>query len=523
MDKVIKLRNIKSALRINPTKPSATYQVSGRVAKVRPYKSFCFVDLIDGSTKEHLQTVLARSILKRPTVGSFLRCYGSIEASSGCQQNLEFKTSGVDFVGDCDTALYPLSKTNENTPSNFLRKFPHLRAREESFASILRLRSELEYGIHMIMKQMDYFRVQTPTLTSNDSEASSDLFIVERTKTEGKQKASDDHDISTETSSRQEIGDGATRVTRHDYFNKDVYLISSAQMHLESLAAALSRVYTISTSFRAENSLTSRHLCEFTMFEGEEANLTKLEPLMDRVETIIKFCAQYLSEVTEHRSDFMSLVEKNSNSTVLNRLTNSSYIRMDYSEALEILHSKTDFDGRTEHGSDIGRAHEKKLLDYCNNTPIFITNFPKRLKPFYMKCDPGQERALCFDLIAPHGGEICGASLREDSYEQLKWNLEEQWASGPVSDISRRPLRGWRPCVGAEGAEAEAEVAMMKRYLVSEKLLADFGWYLDLRRFGTFPHGGFGLGLDRLVQSILGVKNIRDTVAFPRWAGHCPM
>lgn len=522
MDKAIKLRNIKSALRIDPTKPTNTYQVSGRVHRVRHYKSFCFLDLNDGSTRDHLQVVLSKSILNKPQLGSFIACQGCIKPSKGHQQRVEFKADQLQFVGECDPTLYPLATVDQEISNSFFRKFAHLRSREESFASTLRLRSELEYGLHMIMKQMDFFRVQPPTLTSNDSEASSDLFSVRRTKILARQKSGPEGDKFDELDPTETV-QASSRVVRYDYFDKDVFLVSSAQLHLESLAGALSRVYTISPAFRAENSQTSRHLCEFTMFEAEESNLTQLEPLMDRVETVIKFCGQYLSDVSEHRSDFVSLIERNSNSSVVDKLTNSNYIRMDYTEALDILQSKTDFDGNTKYGSDIGARHEKKLLEYCNNTPIFITNFPKRLKPFYMKCDSRQEKALCFDLIAPHGGEICGASLREDSYDRLKLNLEEQSGAAMVDSNAESLVQTRQACVGSEGAEAEAEVAMMKRYLVSEKLLHDLGWYLDLRRFGTFPHGGFGLGIDRLLQSMLGVKNIKDIVAFPRWPGHCPM
>lgn len=480
MDKVIKLRNIKSALKIDPKNSLTSYLLNGRVSSVRVYKNFSFLDLNDGSTQNTLQVVVPKDILPKPEIGSFITCQGSIVASKGNKQSLEFKAEQLKYLGRCDPSSYPLATTNENTNEALFRRVPHLRPRNERFASLLRLRSELEFSLDLIMKQMDFFRVSTPCLTSNDSEASSDLFLVKRTKLKSvgdskmiKEKAqlSSDHIDS----------DGTSRVLREDFFNRDVFLVTSAQLHLESLASSLSRVYTISPAFRAENSLTTRHLCEFTMFEAEEAGLTNLEQLMDRVETVIKFVGQYLSEVSEYRSDFSSMLEMNSNSAIFDKMTNSNYIRMDYSEALSILRSMEDSNGPIDYGCDIGRVQERKLLDYCNNTPIFITNFPKHLKPFYMKCDERQERALCFDLIAPHGGEICGASLREDSYERLKLNLEEQHQDD------------------------------------------NFSWYLDLRLFGTFPHGGFGIGLERLLQSIMGIKNIKDTVAFPRWAGHCPM
>lgn len=471
-NKIISLRNIKRALSLKPDS-STTYIISGRVGNFRPYKSFNFVDLSDGSSKNHLQAVIKRDLLKKPELGSYITCQGNLLSSPGSKQDVEFKVESIQFVGECNPLDYPLATTCRQ-PIDWYRQLPHLRPRAPHFASLMRMRSELELSLHMIMKQMDFFLVHTPSLTANDSEASSDLFVVKRSKMLNKQL-----DSTTKNDSATQ------RITLDEYFDKEVYLITSAQLHLESVVSSLSRAYTISTAFRAENSISTRHLCEFLMFEAEEANVTKLEPLMDRVESIIKFVGQYLSEVSEHKLDIDSLISDNQNKDIFSKLIYKSYIKMTYQEALQILKDKIKFQGPTEYGCDIGRIQEKKLLEFCNNVPIFIINYPKSLKPFYMKCDQSDKEALCFDLIAPHGGEICGGSLREDSFDKLIDNLN--------------------------------------RHNFEEDDLKKFQWYLDSRRYGTFPHGGFGIGIERLVQSLLGIKNIKDTTAFPRWTGRCPM
>lgn len=590
--KLIRLPTIKRALSISEPDQLASYIVSGRVENFRTYKSFNFVDLVDGTTRDKLQVVLDKSLMKKPELGAYLSCQGYLVPSRGEQQSFELKADKIHYVSQCDPHEYPLAAgETDSTSEDWYRRYIHLRPRTEHFAALLRVRSELEFALHMIMKQMDFLRVHTPILSSNDSEASSDLFVVNRSKImhtndvprEGRvsqsgasfpqptlsgpdiaaasamaasHNAADGHPLrsadmqmtpmasgptmahadasrivgtgseggrgggggglgrgESNQSGGNKVGEPIRRSIRADYFNnKDVFLITSAQLHLETLAASLGRVYSLSAAFRAEHSISTKHLCEFTMFEVEESNLIELSPLMDRAESIIKFVAQFLSEVSEHKLDFHHLMERNSNEPIYNKLARSTYIRMSYREALDTLRDKTDFTGNLSYGSDIGRAHERRLLEYCDNVPIFITNYPKRLKPFYMKTtsigksndddDDGERRrrqagseeqeeeALCFDLIGPFGGELCGGSLREDSYEKLVRNLR----------------------LGPESGAAAARIGSQE----------EFAWYLDSRRFGSFPHGGFGMGIERLIQSLLGVKNIKDTLAFPRWPGHCP-
>lgn len=487
------MRNIKQLLEQKPD--DKLYSISGRIENFRSYKTFHFVDLVDGSTREHIQLVVGRNDLQKPELGSYITCSGNLVQSQGSKQTIEFKVKNFSFIGSCDPLEYPLASKSD-LPQDWCRQFIHLRPRARHFSSLLRVRSELELSLHMIMKQLDFFRVHTPSISSNDSEASSDLFSLARSKklTNRSTVASDDDysesvktngsDDDTEGYSSSEEGstNDSSRVLRKDYFKKDVFLVTSAQLHLESLAASLSRVYTISTAFRAENSITRRHLCEFLMFEAEEANLSSLETLMDRVETIIKFVGQYLAHTSEHRADTDSLLEFYNSKSVFEKLVYTKYIRLKYGQAIEILRDKINMTS-IDYGHDIGRLHELELLKYTNQVPIFITGYPKQLKPFYMKSD-GIEAAN-FDLIAPYGGEICGGSLREDREAKLLDNLK---ASG-----------------------------------LDNEQLKHLNWYLDTRRFGSFPHGGFGIGFERLLQSFFGIKNIKDTTAFPRWSGKCPM
>lgn len=520
-------RNIKQFLKMKPQQPGQEqedkYCLHGRVANFRSYKKFHFLDLVDGSTIKPAQVIVDKKLLDKPELGSYLSCKGQAVESKGGKQAIEFKVEKIIHLGSCDPELYPLATIPDKVSSaNALRRNIHLRPRSSNFASILRIRSELEWALHMIMRQMDFMRVHTPILTSNDSEASSDLFTIQRSKSmgdsgggggfdnsekvikneENNNNNQDDHDdadqsddedsgyVSSAEFNRESGFRAATngRAIRRDYFDKDVFLTTSAQLHLECLAASLNRVYTLSPAFRAENSQTRRHLCEFLMFEAEEANVFELEPLMDRVETIIKFVAQYLMQVSEYKVDLLELIENNSNGILFEKLSSFPFVRLSYRQALNILREKLLFSDSIEYGCDISREHEQKLLEYHNNVPIFITNYPKRLKPFYMKSAKGE--ALCFDLIGPFGGELCGGSLREDNPDKL------------LNSIMR--------CSTDDTGKLQ-------------KQLATFNWYLETRSFGSFPHGGFGIGFERLLQALLGIKNIRDTTPFPRWSGKCPM
>lgn len=482
------ISNIRQVL-VTPIIEDQNVIISGHVRNYRSHRDVIFVDLVDGSTNTPLQCIIAKEHKDKISIGSYLSCLGNLINSKGPKQAVEFKIRRVKYHGPCDPKKYPFSASKELYPFHYYRKWMHLRPRTPFFTSLARVKSELLLSAHMIMKQMDFFQVDTPILTSNDSESNSDLFLATRTKVDNSSQVltsdnqidegSDDDLNETDTKVVDDTHTG--RCIRQDYFKDDVFLTCSSQLHLEVMVASLSKVYTTSHTFRAENSVTKRHLCEFSMFEVEEAHLNDLDALMDRVESILKFMANYITNISDHKAEANDLIQRLDYTDKVNKLLTKPFIRMQYSEAINNLQQKK---VDIEYGHDISRTHERTLLEYCDNVPLYITNYPKHLKPFYMKIDQATQEAKCFDLIAPTGGEICGGGLREDSYEALL-NRVQQMDQGDL-DLEKR-----------------------------------LAWYLDLRKYGTFPHGGFGIGLDRFAQSLLGLENIKDVSTFPRWPGHC--
>ncbi|RWS05476.1 putative asparagine--tRNA ligase-like protein [Dinothrombium tinctorium] len=261
---------------------------------------------------------------------------------------------------------------------------------------------------------------------------------------------------------------------QQSYFNTKVHLTVSGQLHLEAALGASTKVYTLSPAFRAENSQSNRRVCEFPMLEVELAFINSIDSLMDEVEYLCKSVATYLAK--ECKKELKKVNDSNFQYKILNKIINMKFIRITYDEAVELI-NKIQKNEEMKYGDDMGSYHEKVLMEYFDFIPVFVTHFPVSLKPFYMKQVNG--KALCFDLICNTGGEVCGGSLREDDYSLLKERIEEM-----------------------ENPES-------------------FKWYLDLRQFGSTPHGGFGVGFDRLIQSLTGVVNIKDVITFPRWPHHC--
>lgn len=486
---VIKLRNIKKALSVAPD-TQQLYQVWGRVYTIRKHKTRHFIDLHDGSTRTPLQVMLDQKLNHNLNVGTYLGMSGQFITSKGGKQNLDFVPEEINFNGPCDPLMYPFADSNSEEIRRF-RMFPHLRPMILSYASLLRVKSEIEMALHQIMNQMDFYKVHTPSLTSSDGEANGDLFRVERTSVKESKQITDDDtkDIDRDNNHGDDDFEASgDRKVKQNYFSKDVYLVVSSQLHLEMLSAGLSRAYTIANAFRGENSRSKRHLSEFSMIEAEESNITDISKLMDRVESIIKFMCQYMINVSKCSGDFLSLVSKNKNEDNLVKLGEQPFARITYKEALEIVNniSLQDADAtKLNYGCDIGKKQERQLLDYTNNLPIFITHYPENLKPFYMLINENGE-AENFDLLAPKGGEICGAGLREHSYDKLKQKISKFSPNNQQNDV-------------------------------------DMAWYLENRLYGTYPHGGFGIGFDRLLQSMLGINNIKDANFFPRHCNYCPM
>ncbi|KAI9297063.1 asparaginyl-tRNA synthetase [Neoconidiobolus thromboides FSU 785] len=425
-------------------------EVSGWVKTARIQKTIGFVALSDGSNTKPLQLVFEdldkNELIKDVTTGCSLKAYGKLVKSPGKNQSLELKVNSLQILGKSDAESYPLQKKKHGL--EFLREHGHLRPRTNGMSALLRLRSHLLTAINQSLNQKEFIQVHTPIITSHDCEGGGEVFKI--------------------------------KSNNEEFFGNPAYLTVSAQLHLEMLANSLSRVYTIGPTFRAEGSMTSRHLAEFWMFELELAFLKDLNQLMDLAEVVIKDCLKYLVQVGKEELEFFDKygTEKGQLLNKLNMVINQPFYRLSYQQAIkELENSKQKFEFQPIVGKSLQSEHEKYLANYYQS-PVFITNYPKQIKPFYMKLNQDNSTVACFDLLIPGIGELIGGSLREDDINILENNM-------------------------------------------NSTMLNEYQWYLDLRRYGSVPHGGFGLGIERFLQFITGQEHIRDTSPYPRYINHC--
>ncbi|XP_056329690.1 probable asparagine--tRNA ligase, mitochondrial isoform X2 [Danio aesculapii] len=350
-------------------------------------------------------------------------------------------------------------KIKERHPLEYIRQFPHLRCRTNAFSSMLRIRSEATAAIQSFFRDHGYVQIHTPVITSNDCEGAGELFQVEPT---GDKKDSDDP----------------------HFFSVPAYLTVSGQLHLEVMAGAFSAVYTFGPTFRAENSQSRRHLAEFYMVEAEIAFTESLDDLMKVMEDLFKAATEHvLSNCTEDVELFHKYVAPGHREQV-DLMLNRKFNVISYTEAIDILKSSSqNFTFSPEWGCDLQTEHEKFLVKHCGNTPVFIVNYPYELKPFYARDNQDQPRhtAAAVDLLVPGVGELCGGSLREERLQLLTQRLSQ---------------------AGLEDT---------------------YTWYLQLREFGSVPHGGFGMGFERYLQCILGLNNIKDAIPFARFSHSCQL
>ncbi|CCJ29200.1 unnamed protein product [Pneumocystis jirovecii] len=426
-------------------------------------KNVTFATINDGTTGKSLQTVLRPEQAKRLSIGCSVKLTGSyIKAQGGSKEKQEYElhVNNVHVYGYADPSSYPLQKKNHT--AEFLRKKPHLRLRTESMSKLLRLRSFLISTISLFFSDRNYIQTHPPILTSSDCEGAGKIFLA---KTE----------------------DGLT-----DFFKKPVYLTVSTQLHLEALAHSLSKVWSLSPIFRAEESQTSKHLAEFYMLEAEISFIDNLEELISVIEQMIYHSVENL----RNSSIGQELVSKSykistKNQTNLedrwNFLLKKHWARITYTEAINALkNSSVQFKFPPEYGNDIQAEHEKWLTEKYICKPVFIINYPKELKPFYMRLnndsskDEERNTVSCFDLLVPEIGELAGGSLREERIDILEQSI-----------------------------------------ITSKMKISNLSWYVDLRRWGATKHGGFGLGFDRFIAYLAGIKNVKDVVAFPRWYQYC--
>jgi asparaginyl-tRNA synthetase len=461
MDEPLSRTSIKRALQ--STAPIEPIQLHGWVRTRRDSKDFSFIELNDGSCLRNLQ-IIARNTLpnyaavQRLTTGTSISARGALVASQGKGQKWEVVADKIDIVGGADDT-YPLQKKG-HTPE-FLREIAHLRPRSNLFGCVFRVRSRLAFAIHQFFQERGFIYVHTPIITGSDCEGAGELFRV----------------TTIDCKNPPRMNEGQIDFAK-DFFARQTYLTVSGQLEAEAFALALSRVYTFGPTFRAENSNTSRHASEFWMIEPEMA-FCDLNGNMDLAEEIGKYL---IADVRKCCPEEMELFAKFVDKELLARLdfvVERAFQRVSYSDAVDLLRESGEkFEFPIDYGLNLQSEHERWLTEKHFKCPVTVFNYPKEIKPFYMRLNDDGKTVAAMDLLVPGIGEIVGGSQREERLDMLEEN--------------------------------------MRRHKMDP---ADYKWYLDLRRYGTVPHSGFGLGFERMLMFITGVPNIRDVIPFARTPG----
>jgi asparaginyl-tRNA synthetase len=454
--------NQRIAVVLRSGQPDDSLVVQGWVRTKRELKGFAFIEVNDGSSLANLQVVINQdlsdyeAIIKKLNTGASVEVSGRLVASQGKGQRIELQAEAVKVYGEADPETYPLQKKRHSF--EFLRTIGHLRSRTNSFGAVFRVRNACSAAIHEFFQQRGFLWVHTPVITANDCEGAGELFSV----------------TSLDLKNIPRTENQAIDYTQ-DFFGKPTYLTVSGQLEAEVMAMAFSNVYTFGPTFRAENSNTSRHLAEFWMVEPEMA-FCDLEGNMDLAEAFLKHVFQYVLEKCPEDMEFFNQRIDNTVLATADNIINNQFERLTYTEAIKLL-EKADikFEYPVNWGLDLQSEHERYLAEQLFKKPVIVTDYPAEIKAFYMRLNPDEKTVRAMDILAPKIGEIIGGSQREERLDVLE----------------RRIL--------AQGMQPE-----------------DLWWYLDLRRYGTVPHAGFGLGFERLVQFMTGMGNIRDVIPFPR-------
>lgn len=450
--------------------PGAEVAVQGWVRTRRDSKAgFSFIHLNDGSCFGNLQLVAPRELanydseILRLTSGASLRCCGKVVESKGRGQSLEIQAETIEVLGlvdDPDT--YPIQPKQHSF--EFLRTVAHLRPRTNTFGAVTRVRHVAARAIHEFFDQNGYYWVNTPIITASDAEGAGQMFRV-----------------STLDLMNLPRTDAGQVDFREDFFGRETFLTVSGQLNVEAFCLAMSKVYTFGPTFRAENSNTTRHLAEFWMVEPELA-FADLDDLAGLAEDFLKFVfARVLERCGEDMAFFAERIEPEAVNR-LERLVDSQFVQMDYGEAVKILQaSGQKFEFKPEWGVDLQTEHERYLTEKHCKAPVVVKNYPTEIKAFYMRLNDDEKTVAAMDVLAPGIGEIIGGSQREERLDVLTRRMAEH------------------------GLDAET-----------------YKWFIDLRRYGSVPHAGFGLGFERLLNYITGLGNIRDVIPYPRTPGSAP-
>ncbi|HHZ12696.1 MAG: asparagine--tRNA ligase [Caldicoprobacterales bacterium] len=437
--------------------------LAGWVRTVRASKSFGFIELNDGTFFKNIQIVYEDNLdnfkeISRFNVGSAIQVTGKLVLTPEAKQPFEVKAERVELVGS-STPDYPLQKKRHSL--EFLREIAHLRPRSNTFSAVFRVRSLAAYAIHKFFNDRDFVYVHTPIITGSDAEGAGEMF---------KLTTLDLNNLPLDESGKVDYS--------QDFFGKEVSLTVSGQLEGEAYAHAFRKIYTFGPTFRAENSNTARHAAEFWMLEPEVA-FADLEDNMALAEEMLKYIISYVLEHAPEEMEFFNRFIEKGLLDRLNLIVNSDFERITYTEAMDILKkSGVEFAFPVEWGCDLQTEHERYLTEKVFKKPVFVTDYPKDIKAFYMRLNDDGKTVAAMDLLVPGVGEIIGGSQREERLDLLEKRI--------------------------------AEMGMNRE---------DYWWYLDLRRYGGTKHAGYGLGFERAIMYMTGMSNIRDVIPFPRTVG----
>lgn len=442
-----------------------TVEVQAWIKNLRAQKEFGFIEINDGSFFNSVQVVYDNTLenferVSKLYLSASIRVKGKVVLTPNNKQAFEIKAEEIEVLGD-STADYPLQ--NKRHSMEFLRSIAHLRPRANLFRAAYRIRSLAAFAIHKFFNEQDFVYVHTPILTASDAEGAGEMFQVTT--------------LDIDNPPRKE--DGAVDYSQ-DFFDKPTHLTVSGQLEGETFAMAFSKIYTFGPTFRAENSNTTRHAAEFWMIEPEMAFMDNNQN-MDVAEAMLKYVINYVMENAKEEIEFCNQFVDKGLIDRLNHVRNSDFERVTYTRAIEILKEHEEkFDVKVEWGMDLQTEHERYLTEQIFKKPIFVTDYPKDIKAFYMKLNPDNKTVAAMDCLVPGIGEIVGGSQREEDYDKLEKRINE---------------------LGLD--------------------MDSYDWYMDLRKYGSVVHSGYGLGFERLIMYITGIENIRDVLPFPRTVHHC--
>lgn len=438
--------------------------LEGWVRNNRNQSNFGFIDFNDGTYFKSLQLVYDKELkdfdtISKIRVGSAIRVKGTIVNSEGSGQSHEMKVKSVEVLGDSpeDYPIQPKRHTRE-----FLREVAYLRPRTNLFNAVFRVRSVAAQAIHEYFQSNNYVYFHSPIITGADCEGSGEMFK-----------------LTTLDMNNLPLGEDKKVDFKKDLFGKQTYITGSGQLHAETFALAYKKVYTFGPTMRTENSNTKTHANEFWMIEPEVA-FCDLEGIMNIEEEMLKYVVKYVLDKCPLEIDFFDKFVEKGLKEKLNKVINSKFVRITHKEAITLLkEAKVDFEFKPEYGEDIAKEHERYITEYFNG-PVFITNWPKDIKAWYMKTNVDGKTVAAVDLEVPEAGELMGGSQREEDYQKLLQRIEDMHVDKDKID-----------------------------------------WFVNLRKYGTCIHSGFGMGFERLLIYLTGVNNIRDVIPFPRTPGSC--